>query len=166
MTRSFLMMGPLRVLPVLLGMTFLTSASCPESIKTHISYGSPGSDKELPDIHDTVISCPEIHTLDLKLSQGGCVVGDDPWNFQSARADKFSALKSLRLGGYNFDETQDRWLQQRRANRSIWRGIRDVLTDMTGISGFRPPQQALEPSLGIQSRQVETGDGFDETRNP
>jgi len=66
-------------------------------------------------------------------------------NFQFARGDKFSALKGLRLGGYNFDETQDRWLQQRQANRSTWRGIRDVLTDMTGISGFRPPQQPLEP---------------------
>lgn len=139
------MMGPSRALFVLLGLLSLGSASCPQTIKTHISYGLSGGVQDLPSIYETLSSCPEIHSLDIKLSQGGCLAGIDPWNFKFSPGDRFPPLKTLCLDKYDFDETQDRWLQKIEADRRAWRRTRDYLADLTGISGLRPSQQPLEP---------------------
>ena len=59
----------------LLGLVALVDTSpCPEVIKSSISYGSYGRDKALPALYKTLTSCPGVRALNLKISQGGCVI--------------------------------------------------------------------------------------------
>ena len=131
----------------MLGVSFTASASCPETIKSHISYGSGSSDRELPHIYKTLVSCPELRSLDLKLEQGGCLVGADPWSFRFTRGDRFPPLEELRLQGYDFDDVLYRHLHGREESRTRWYWARLYLADVMGFDSLRPTldQRPLEP---------------------
>ena len=57
-----------------LSVALVDTSPCPEVIKSSISYGSYGRDKTLPALYKTLISCPGVRALNLKISQGGCVI--------------------------------------------------------------------------------------------
>ena len=131
---------------ILFGLVSLTySFSCPKEIRRHISYGSDSANEELPKIYKTLISCPAIHTLDLRLSQGGCVAGDDPWCFDFSPRDRFPPLKHLSLHGYDFDNTRGRWRHRLSREHDISYSSWNFLADMTGVDSLRPKKQFLEP---------------------
>lgn len=96
--------------------------SCPESIKTTIPGGSYSEDKygfgqnkkkELPrfesmhSVHSALSTCPNITSLDLRVTLLGCSSWPDRWNFpfKLEGGDAYPPLKGLRLEGYDFSES-------------------------------------------------------------
>ncbi|KAF2660595.1 hypothetical protein K491DRAFT_36989 [Lophiostoma macrostomum CBS 122681] len=87
---------------------------CPESIKTVL----PNSDRPLDEnenghtfdsmvaVHEALTTCPNISSLDLRVTLMGCSSWPDRFNFpfRLAGGERYPALKELRLEGYNFDE--------------------------------------------------------------
>lgn len=72
---------------------------CPEYIKTLVPPDTMAS------VHETLLRCPNITGLDLRVRLSGCSNWPDRWNFPFSRygLDKYPPLKSLKLEGYVFD---------------------------------------------------------------
>lgn len=71
----------------------------------------------MPGIYDALVTCPNITSLDLDLTTGGCVVTDDPWLFQFREGDRFPALQKLSVSSYDFDDSRrQRW------DNLMWKG--------------------------------------------
>ncbi|KAF2729574.1 hypothetical protein EJ04DRAFT_65241 [Polyplosphaeria fusca] len=64
-------------------------------------------------LHSSLITCPNIQTLDLRLTMLGCTEFPDRWNFpfKLEGGDSYPSLQSLRLEGYHF--TSREWSNDR-----------------------------------------------------
>ncbi|KAF2257653.1 hypothetical protein CC78DRAFT_205284 [Lojkania enalia] len=96
--------------PILsLGRRWEKGDECPESITTLIpgykSLGREGTSFDtMASVHSALLSCPNITSLDLRVTLLGCSEFPDRWNFpfKLEGGDKYPPLKSLRLEGYRF----------------------------------------------------------------
>lgn len=83
-------------------------STCPTEIKTTIPNGGSryGS---MTSVHETLLHCPDITSLDLKVSLRGCSSWPDRWNFPFAHNgnDAYPRLKTLILDGYDFASAED-----------------------------------------------------------
>jgi hypothetical protein len=72
---------------------------CPEYIRTQVPPDTIAS------VHETLLRCPNITGLDLRVTVGGCSDWPDRWNFPFSRqgGEKYPPLKELKLEGYEFD---------------------------------------------------------------
>ncbi|KAH8817322.1 hypothetical protein F5884DRAFT_779058 [Xylogone sp. PMI_703] len=85
---------------------------CPTEIHTTIPGGTytwPGMEapefRTMSEVHSALLKCPNITTLDLRVTLLGCSEWPDRWNFpfDTAGGDKYPfALQSLSLEGYEF----------------------------------------------------------------
>ncbi|KAF3040567.1 hypothetical protein E8E11_000571 [Didymella keratinophila] len=60
-------------------------------------------------IHDALTHCPNISSLDLRVTLLGCSTWPDRWNFPLSYNERetYPALKKLRLEGYDFSSVKD-----------------------------------------------------------
>jgi hypothetical protein len=88
---------------------------CPESIKTVLPGYSYTDETEKLDtfdsmvaVHEALTTCPDITSLDLRVTLMGCSSWPDRFNFpfKLEGGERYPALKELRLEGYRFDERQ------------------------------------------------------------
>ncbi|KAJ9138196.1 hypothetical protein NKR23_g8623 [Pleurostoma richardsiae] len=58
----------------------------------------------MTDVHSALVSCPNISTLDLRVTMLGCSESPDRWSFpfDLAGGEKYPALETLSLEGYDF----------------------------------------------------------------
>lgn len=107
------------------GRVWTRNDTCPVEIKATIPNGdrcdSPDSNRVLCDrsqepyfgtmvsIHDALTHCPNISSLNLRVTLLGCSTWPDRWNFPLSynRGEMYPALKKLRLEGYDFSSVED-----------------------------------------------------------
>ncbi|KAJ4993598.1 hypothetical protein SVAN01_00652 [Stagonosporopsis vannaccii] len=82
--------------------------TCPTEIKTTI----PNSRLEfgsMVSVHEALSQCPNITSLDLRVTLLGCSEWPDRWNFpfNYNGGDSYPSLKKLRLDGYDFSSSDD-----------------------------------------------------------
>lgn len=98
---------------------------CPADIKATIPNGdrcdSPDSSRvpcersqkpyfgTMVSVHDALTHCPNISSLDLRVTLLGCSTWPDRWNFPLSYngGESYPALKKLRLEGYDFSSVED-----------------------------------------------------------
>ncbi|RYP71965.1 hypothetical protein DL769_004570 [Monosporascus sp. CRB-8-3] len=58
-------------------------------------------------LHNRLLSCPDVHSLDLRVALEGCSGWPERWNlpFRLAGGERYPALASLTLDGYRFDQS-------------------------------------------------------------
>ncbi|KAF2469512.1 uncharacterized protein BDR25DRAFT_304562 [Lindgomyces ingoldianus] len=84
---------------------------CPEILVATVPgnrYRSEPQFDSMQSVHLALTSCPNITTLDLRVTWLGCSEAPDRWNlpFKLKGGDKYPPLKSLRLEGYYFDHRE------------------------------------------------------------
>ena len=125
-------------------LSLILSSSCPEIIKGDISSDTFPNGQDLPSIYTTLISFPNVQTLDLYFNQGGYIIGDGPRCFEFSPGDRFPPLKYLSLDGYDFDNAESRWQQRLAHKRSTSYTVWNYLADMTHIDSLRPDEKSEE----------------------
>ncbi|KAF2114183.1 hypothetical protein BDV96DRAFT_688407 [Lophiotrema nucula] len=101
-----------------------TSDQCPTSIRTTVPgghYDDRYTDSEtrrtrppnfgtMRSVHSALLKCPNLTSLDLRVTLLGCSEWPDLWNFpfNVEGGDRYPPLKKLRLEGYSFDEQPGR----------------------------------------------------------
>jgi hypothetical protein len=102
------------IAPFAFARSWTTEDECPTHIKTTVSsdpcdYGqSSCNDKpefrNMDAVHTALSNCPNIETLDLRVTGLGCSEWPSRWDFpfDPAGGEKYPNLTSLRLEGYNF----------------------------------------------------------------
>lgn len=131
------------------------------------------SGERLNQLYDALVTCPNIRSLSLSLSQGGCVIEDRRRSFSWKRGDRFPRLENLSLSGYDWD---DRVNSRAQSNAEYWRASMDwsklkrldfSLPSNLFLDTFRSELGGLE-SLVLRHRLGFWGDeetlcGFDAT---
>lgn len=113
---------------------------CPVNIKTVVSsnpcnYGTCSTEPQfstMDSVHAALLNCPNITSLDLRVTGMGCSEWPDRWNFPFDRfgGDVYPRLESVRLEGYDFDGGK----QRDSIGMAEWG--RNFLRLMTGGSGY------------------------------
>lgn len=92
------------------------NSACPAEIKTTIP--NHGSDyNSMISVHETLLRCPNITSLTLRVTLLGCSGWPDRWNFPFAYngGETYPRLTTLKLDGYEFSSTED--IEQLPVNR-------------------------------------------------
>ena len=137
--------------------------SCPDTIHAVVSYGTrfifdDAADDDvrgLPSVYAALTNCQNVSSLQLKIEQGGCAMSsDDQWNFNFRPDDKFTALKTLRIAGYDWDNRWE-WSREWQAAgypkgnwywRNSWVDI-FLFRDLPSVQVFFPDPTVPEPQL-------------------
>jgi hypothetical protein len=85
-------------------------------------YDGGESDERLDRLYDALVTCPNIRSLSLSLSQGGCSIGDTRRSFNWKKGDHFPRLENLTLSGYDWDSRVNR---RKPSNAEHWRASMD-----------------------------------------
>jgi hypothetical protein len=109
--RSLLLFASLLPLPSLARL-WRTTDPCPESIKTTVSsYSSEYKSTKIrfatmDAVHLALTTCPNITSLDLRVTGLGCTEWPDRWNFpfKLEGGEKYPPLREIKLEGYRFSE--------------------------------------------------------------
>jgi hypothetical protein len=95
--------------------------ACPRSIRTTVPDGpdytvyreKPPSDRPpelttMKSVHEALLQCPNLTSLDLRVTLLGCSEWPDRWNFPFALSGGqiYPSLEEIRLEGYAFDERE------------------------------------------------------------
>ena len=103
----------------------VTSACASDSLSAYISYGSSGGDT-VDGLYRTLVSCLNVRSLSLSISQGGCGVEDDPWSFNWRKRHRFPTLENLTISGYDWDSQQVSFRKgQRPVSTQAWKAAMD-----------------------------------------
>jgi|SRR5690242_10342467 len=96
------------IVPYLASARWTRNDKCPTEIETTIpNYRSDfGS---MVSVHEALSQCPNISSLDLRVTLIGCSGWPDRWNFPFNHngGEKYPDLKKLRLEGYDFSNLDD-----------------------------------------------------------
>lgn len=182
-------MKPVKVLSLLTfviphlvtGRWWTSQDACPTEIKATIPYSyycNGPDDRPIPcedvpepylgtmvSVHDALSHCPNITSLDLRVTLIGCSEWPDRWNFPFAYngGDTYPKLKTLRLEGYEFSSTEDAqppWLMPNYPRNSIVAWTKEMhdwlkngywkpwLQTQLGIAQTEPSKSNLDLWLG------------------
>ena len=141
----------------------ITSACASDSLSAYISYGSSGG-RTVDSLYRTLISCPNVRSLSLSISQGGCGVGDDPWSFNWRKRHRFPTLENLTISGYDWDSQEVSFTKGRRPiSTQAWKAAMDW-SKLKRLDLSRPPASFLKAFHGelssLQSLVVRPEKGF------
>ena len=81
-------------------------------LNPNISYGTEGPPNEFEHLYKTLIACPNVRKLDLKIERGGCVIDNEENKTQSFSfqpRDRFPDLEELTPSGYHWDYRPMTW---------------------------------------------------------
>ncbi|KAF1940146.1 hypothetical protein EJ02DRAFT_456322 [Clathrospora elynae] len=112
-----------------------TKDECPTEIKTTISAdpcqyydcGDIPRFHTMDTVHAALLTCPNITTLDLRVTNTGCSSSPDRWNFpfKPAGGESYPNLKVLRLEGYDFKGNEQEWKYSvEHWSHAYWRWIK------------------------------------------
>ncbi|KAH6633708.1 hypothetical protein C7974DRAFT_393323 [Boeremia exigua] len=84
------------------------NSSCPTDIKVTVPNGRSDFGS-MASVHKALSNCPNITSLDLKVTLLGCSSWPDRWNFpfNYNGGDTYPTLKVLKLDGYDFSSAED-----------------------------------------------------------
>jgi hypothetical protein len=93
-----------------------------ECSSNSLVYNGGESDERLNQLYDALVTCPNIRSLSLSLSQGSCVIEDTQRSFRWRKGDHFPRLENLTLSGYDWDSRVNR---RKPSNAEHWRESMD-----------------------------------------
>ena len=132
---------------------------CPTEIKVTIPNGRSDFGT-MVSVHDALSHCPNISSLDLRVTLNGCSSWPDRWNFPFSYngGETYPTLKKLRLDGYDFssvESTRPPWLMPRTVGLFDWlkRGHWKpwLQAQVYGMPQLAPPKSNLDLWLGAMN---------------
>lgn len=109
------------IMSAMLAMAVSSLAStCPSSIKVEVPGYSYNGKTGMHALHAQLLSCPDIRSLDLRVSLQGCSGWPDRWSFPfiPAGGETYPTLTSLTLEGYRFNYTE--WEDNENRHQTIF----------------------------------------------
>lgn len=109
-----------------------------KKVDLYMSHGTGGDKNAFSSLYKTLTKDRSIRALTLKVSQGGCVVSNDPWAFSFVKGDRFPPLEEVNLDGYDFDDVNKLYLERHKLATTGIRGWRNYLANEYDYEWLRP----------------------------
>lgn len=123
-------------------------------------YDGGESDERLNQLYNTLVSCSNIRSLSLSLSQSSCTIGDTRRSFGWKKDDRFPPLENLTLSGYDWDFRVN---SREPSNAEQWRASMDW-SKLKRLDFSLPSNSFLETFRGeldgLESLVLRHGSGF------
>lgn len=91
-------------------------------------------------LYKTLVACPNVRSLSLSLSQGGCDVSETPRSFDWKKGDRFPTLENLTLSGYDWNSMVR---GTGKSNAEYWKEVMDW-SQLKRLDLSLPPNSFLE----------------------
>ncbi|KAL8707433.1 MAG: hypothetical protein Q9225_007755 [Loekoesia sp. 1 TL-2023] len=124
----------------------------PKALNVHIHNTANYDPAPLSNLYNTLTTDHTIRSISLKFSEGGCVVGFNPFAFPFQPGDRFPPLTTLRLDGYDFDDANGAILEKNKLAVSGIRGWRNYLANEYGYEWLLPEPLKLNINKGSNLR--------------
>ena len=119
-----------------------------ETLKVDSSYGTGGSRNGVDHLYNTLIECQNARSVSLSISQGGCLIDDDPFSFPWRAGDRLPDLENLTLSGYDWEPWVSPWSEHSRPSSArAWKNAMDW-GKLKRLDIDRPPNSFLEAFHG------------------
>lgn len=123
-----------------------------KALNVHISYGGGDDDSQMTELYKNLTTDHNIRSLSLKVAEHGCMVTANPFAFSFRPGDRFPPLTTVRLGGYDFHNTNEAVRERWRLRTTGIRGWRLYLVDEYDYEWLRPIQVPLKIDKGSNLR--------------